>query len=135
MFNVIVKGLIIKDKKILTLKRSMLDDIGPGIWELVGGRLENNESIESGLLREIKEETNLDCSITRLLYATTYYSEKTQNCIILLYLCNSSQDSIVLSDEHSDYRWVSVDESRQLLGGSILNDLEKFKVLEIEELI
>ena len=36
-------------------------------WELIGGRLEWDESPEEALVREVKEESGLDVAVTRLL--------------------------------------------------------------------
>ena len=37
-------------------------------WSLPGGKLEQGETLEQGVIREIKEETGLDTEIIKLLY-------------------------------------------------------------------
>jgi 8-oxo-dGTP diphosphatase len=48
-----------------------------GLWEFPGGKIEQNESIEQALVREIKEELNLDISSSRPLITITHqYADK-----------------------------------------------------------
>ena len=52
-----VNAIIIKDKKVFLIKRK--EGLHSGKWAFPGGIVESKESIEEGLIREIKEETNL----------------------------------------------------------------------------
>lgn len=47
-----------QNKKVLFIHHKKLNK-----WLLVGGHIENNEDPETAVLREIKEETNLDCEL------------------------------------------------------------------------
>ena len=60
-FFVCVDGVYIKDGKILLLKRSV--EPFKGCWHLVGGHVEENETLKEALKRELKEETNLDIEV------------------------------------------------------------------------
>ena len=51
--SLVLKALIVKDKNILIIRRSLDEKIAPGVWELVGGRLKFDESLEAGLIREV----------------------------------------------------------------------------------
>lgn len=64
-FNIRVTGILIEDNKILLVKQKVSDKRN---WSLPGGKLEQGETIEQGILREIKEETGLDVEVLRLLY-------------------------------------------------------------------
>ncbi len=58
--KIVVGGIIKNNKnKFLILGRKK-DDFMGGIDEIPSGNLEKNESLFQGLIREIKEETNLD---------------------------------------------------------------------------
>lgn len=52
-FRVSMKGIVVKDGKILLARESN------GIWEMLGGGLDHEEEPIDGLKREIKEETGL----------------------------------------------------------------------------
>ena len=62
-FNYRVCAVIINDNKILALK----DEVSP-YYYLPGGRVQIGESAEKALLREIKEELEIDADIVRPLW-------------------------------------------------------------------
>jgi len=126
--------MIIKNRKILIIKRHENQKVVPGEWEMVGGKINMDENLEEGLLREIKEETNLDCSIERLLYATDHNIKENKKVVILVYLCRPLSEKIVISHEHQDYKWVEKKEFREIVYKQIVNDLDRYLALDIEEL-
>ena len=64
-FNIRVTGILIENEKILLVTQKVSDKRN---WSLPGGKLEQGETIEQGIIREMKEETGLDVEIIRLLY-------------------------------------------------------------------
>lgn len=64
-FNIRVTGILIETNKILLVKQKISDKRN---WSLPGGKLEQGETIEQGIIREMKEETGLDVEIVKLLY-------------------------------------------------------------------
>jgi len=132
---VVVKGIIENKGKILILKRSAIDEIDAGVWETVGGKIDFGEELEDALTREVKEETGIVVSIEKLLYATTFFTNPNRKIVLLTYFCRTTDDQIILSDEHSDYLWVTRSELYNYLPQTIINDLNKHNVLETMELI
>ena len=65
LFTVRVTGILIEDNKILLVQQKLSEKRN---WSLPGGKLERGETIELGLIREMKEETGLDVGIVRMLY-------------------------------------------------------------------
>jgi 8-oxo-dGTP diphosphatase len=104
---VAVKGIIIRNGKALIIKRSDDDEIGAGTWECVGGKIEFGENLEAALVREVKEEAGLNISVSKILYATTFKTDPTRQVVILTYLCESLEEEVRLSPEHTDYQWVT----------------------------
>ena len=51
-------GLIIQNNKLLIGLRSENDN-GGGLWEFPGGKIENNESSEEAVIRELREELDI----------------------------------------------------------------------------
>ncbi len=64
-FAVRATGILIEDNKILLVKQRVSDDRN---WSLPGGKLERGETLEHGIIREMKEETGLDVEIIKMLY-------------------------------------------------------------------
>lgn len=58
-------GIVVEGDQILLLRQSA---DGQRDWSLPGGKLEDGETIEQALVREMKEETGLDIEPGRLLY-------------------------------------------------------------------
>jgi len=77
-FRVTVKGLFVKDGKLLLLKEPLKLS---GKWELPGGGLDFGEDIHEGLRREIEEEMHLKVkSISKNpVYAWPWRYEKSRN--------------------------------------------------------
>ena len=56
------------EERILILRRSSIDKRA-GQWTIPGGHIdEDDASVEAGAVRELKEETNLQCTVEDLIY-------------------------------------------------------------------
>lgn len=131
---VALKGVIVNNGKVLIVQRIKNDGVGGGTWECAGGKMEFGEALEDALLREIKEEVNLDVIVEKLLYATTFKTDLTRQVVILTYLCSSSNQKVILSEEHADYEWANKAQLRLRLPQEILNDFEKNNVFSLDVL-
>jgi len=105
----------------LLLKRSMESKGNPGKWEFPGGKADPGESFEEALLREVREETGLKISLTRVAGAAQ--SVVGQRKIAYLIMEGRLVDGEVrLSSEHDDFVWIprgellTVDLSEQFRG-------------------
>ncbi|SRR5258706_3648846 len=106
-------GFIQNNKgEFLLVKRSKDDDFLPDLWELPGGGIDFGEEPQKGLQREIKEECGLDVEVSFPLCVHTYPMIKDANeiqRIEITFLCKLKDvnQSVVLSFEHSDYKWIA----------------------------
>lgn len=64
-FQIRVTGIVIENDKLLLVRQKVNPQRG---WSLPGGRLEQQETIEDAIIREIYEETGLRTRLLRLLY-------------------------------------------------------------------
>ena len=111
-----------KINKVLLLKRND----GNNVWEIPGGKRENNEDIVDALKREVQEETGLIINEYKLVYVSPIFENHPvlKPFLNIGYLCLVDNSDVVISDEHIDYKWVSVDEISNYLDNDIFNDLK-----------
>ena len=132
------------DWKFLLLKRSD-DKIYPGIWQGVTGKRKDEEPPYKTALRELKEETGLTADKLWTVDKVNMFYDATENIMNLIPVFGvvvCSKD-IALSEEHSEYKWCSIDETIKLLtweqqkkGVKIFYDMlkenkDRLRILEI----
>ena len=102
----VAAAIIVKDNKVFATQRGY-GEFKDG-WEFPGGKLEPGESAREALVREIREELDVDIRVGRLLETVEYdYPEfhLTMHCFI----CELLSEEIVLK-EHEDARWLKEEE-------------------------
>eukprot|EP00439_Symbiodinium_sp_Y106_P088049 s1_g585.t1 len=104
-----VKVQIWREGRLLIIKRSEDDDYYAGFWDVPGGGLHKGETIDEGLRREAREESGLTLSKVRPL-TTWSHGEGDMFELGLSFLATADTDTVVLSDEHTEYRWLAPDE-------------------------
>lgn len=127
---VAVKAFIVYRGKVLIVQRSIGNTIGAGTWELVGGKLEFGESLEDGLKREVFEETQLDVTVEKLLFASSFKTHEYRQVVILDYLCYAKDNKVILSYEHDDYKWAGKKNLRKHLSKNLMKKIEEHGVFE-----
>lgn len=81
----------------------------PNTWGLVGGKVEHNETIENGLVREISEELGGIVQDAKIIPIEQYTSES-GIFVYHTFLIKVEDEFIpVLNSEHKGYCWVSLD--------------------------
>ncbi|MDI9437555.1 MAG: NUDIX domain-containing protein [Euryarchaeota archaeon] len=109
VFGLAVRALITDDDgKILILKRSSESMTNPDKWELPGGKVDQGESFDQALKREVKEETNLTISLDHVVGV----SEQNLTLIRAVHIILSArvkEGELHLSSEHDGYAWVYFD--------------------------
>ena len=58
----VVCGILIWNDKVLIGKRKLTNPNHPGKWEFPGGKMEKGETIDETIIREFKEELDIDIS-------------------------------------------------------------------------
>jgi 8-oxo-dGTP diphosphatase len=84
-------------------------------WELPGGRLSRSESPFQGLCREIREETGLTVESAEIVKANSWINTLDEGRFAVHYHCETTNESVELSDEHVDNKWVRPKEIEQML--------------------
>ncbi|MBW7857546.1 MAG: NUDIX hydrolase [Leptonema sp. (in: Bacteria)] len=132
LFQITVKLFLWHDQSYLALK-----DTGTGYGDLPGGRIGSFEAedIMSALKRELEEElgSNLPIEISKEPVTIFYHfvikdQAPAFGVVFEGKLTDSSfANSFQLSDEHSDYRWLSIDsDPSKLFFGTMLDGVKKY---------
>lgn len=115
-------AIIINNNKILLTQR------GYGEYkdkrEFPGGKIEENETKEETIIREIKEE--LDASIKVEKFLTKVEYDYTSFYLKMNVFIASLTSSHLLFKEHESYKWIDISE---------LNDLDALDLLPADRLI
>lgn len=85
----VVAAVIVKDKTILATQRGYGEFKSK--WEFPGGKIQDNESREEALKREIKEELNADINVDKYL-TTVEYDYPTFHLTMHAYICSLNND-------------------------------------------
>lgn len=109
MIDVVAAIIRNEDDKILIAQRNYKKAQG-GLWEFPGGKIEPNETKEEAVVREIKEEMDIDIKAKKYIDEKKFkYPEKKINLIAIE--CELIKGDIKKT-EHEDIRWVDKNELR-----------------------
>ena len=98
------------DYLILLLKRNAQRRTSPNKWQTPSGFINEGESAEEAVLREVKEETALDGTIKKSGSVFEVVDEWAR-WIIVPFLISVKSDKVVIdTKEHSEFRWVKIND-------------------------
>lgn len=138
LFFVGIKGLIRNSEGEILLMLADVsryrDSVEP-YWDLPGGRIEEGDSEEATLRKEIREETGVTelRNITYLHSVISSHiipikdSERMAGLVLRIWQVEIPDDSVItISDEHTDYEWVAPAEAAKRLGNKYPADFCDF---------
>ena len=109
MIDVVAAVIQNEEGKILIAQRNLKKSQG-GLWEFPGGKIEPNETKEEAIIREIKEEMDIDIESKKFIAQKVFnYPDKDINLIAIE--CKQIKGDIKLN-EHEDIKWVNKNELR-----------------------
>ena len=127
-----VKGILIYRGRVLVLRNDR------GEWELPGGRLDEGETPEEALRREIQEETGLRVTVGPLVDAWVFRVTPREKVLILEYACQmtdrrrqhaprtNGEGGVRISHEHIESAWLPVsDLNREPLPRGYLRGIQR----------
>lgn len=107
--RVVVAGALVSDGQLLLAQRTTPPELA-GRWELPGGKVEDGESEQDALVRELREELGVHIAVIEPLSGDVALSG---NLILRAYrveLVSGTPQPL----EHSDLRWVDADALRSI---------------------
>lgn len=109
----VVAAVIKKNNKYLIAQRNK-DKHFAFFWEFPGGKVDNKETFEKALKREIDEELSISIKIKEKI-ASEKFKDSKIDVEVHYFLCEALNENIILT-EHEDMNWV------------FKNDLVKYKL-------
>ncbi len=108
----VVCAIIIKDKKLFIAQR----DYGEfkGLYEFPGGKIENNETPEEAIVREIKEELETEIKVERFLFNERFEYPSfilDMDCFLSSLIAGNLT---IEKGIHSEERWISKEEGKNI---------------------
>jgi len=98
-------GIILGNKKILLVRRAPGRSFA-GSWGFIGGRKEAQESMNEVVIREVKEEMNLNFQPTRLFHQGKYGQLDFQ-----LFLGEWNGEIVPQQEEVAEWKWFTYQEA------------------------
>jgi 8-oxo-dGTP diphosphatase len=112
-----VGALICRDGKVLLGFRSPAKKSWPNHWDTIGGRVEDGETLDAALVREVREEVGVTPTRSRLI-ATIREKHREIHGDALHHVYAVTRwdggDPANICDEHVELRWFTPDEMRGL---------------------
>jgi 8-oxo-dGTP diphosphatase len=103
-------GVVRRDGRIAVVHRPRYDD-----WSLPKGKLDPGETWEEAALREVREETGLECTLGDELSSTRYHDRKGRSKLVRYWLMDPHGGEFEPNDEVDELRWLTPAEAAALL--------------------
>lgn len=107
----VVAGVIVKDGKIFCAKRGNQGELAKK-WEFPGGKVEQGETLQQSLYRELKEELRIEVEVKDFIL-TVNHEYETFKLTLHGFYCDIIKGEIALT-EHLDSKWLNKDELESL---------------------
>lgn len=110
----------IKNNETLQQLEYLILHYGVSHWDFPKGKIEAGENNEIAALREIAEETGLAAKLDRDFEHRIFYTFKNRagepvSKQVVFFTAQAPSENIVISDEHTGFRWLSYEKARALL--------------------
>jgi 8-oxo-dGTP diphosphatase len=106
------KAIIMRDDKILIIKRSSKEDCFKNQWDIPGGKFNFGENPSDCLKREVFEETNIEIyDDFQPVRVWTFFKDNGRTQVVgITFLCRYKSGKIRISKEHTDFKWINPSE-------------------------
>ena len=115
--KIVVSGFLRKGNSVLVIKRSANERFFKEHYEIPGGKVDFGEDPSAALQREFMEETGLKIKVKKPFQTFAYTShDDVRHTVEIVYTVElESDDSITLSESHTEYKWVTLEDIDNLV--------------------
>ncbi len=122
-----VAAVIQKGDKVLLARRSMKSRGQPGKWENAGGEVDEGETTEQAIVREIKEELGVVFTIEKILLEGDFKNTDSDWHVIVYGGSIVGTPKPMILEETSEVKWFNIDELKNVdLASYTRIDFQKF---------
>ena len=108
--KVVVVAIVANEKhELLLIKRNIEPALGQ--WAFPSGYVDSREAVEDAVVRETKEETNLDIAVKELIGV---YSNTGNPIILIVYSATKTGGNLLPGPESQQVRWFKLDDLPKL---------------------
>ncbi len=104
-------AFLIKDKKVLIVQKAEKSE-HPLKWEFPGGKLLENEKFDEALIREMKEELNIDINVIQEIGSVEW--DTSDFIIMVMFIIVEGDASKIKLNYHKDMKFVTYDELKKM---------------------
>ena len=119
----VVGAIILNEKNQVLIMSRKTDDFMGGIDELPSGNMEQGENIYEALVREVKEETNIDVvNVKSYIGNFDYISGSGKKARQYNFVLDVKNTENIILTEHDKYNWLTIEEIRK--SGKITDEVK-----------
>ena len=111
MMKIVGTAIIVDEKGRILIGQRPEGKALPGLWEFPGGKLEEGETIEQCIIREIKEELNVHCDVGKFLLTVSKEYEH-GDFQLMVHEATIKDMEHLKANVHQDLRWVTPQEMK-----------------------
>lgn len=125
IFRVAIDAIILnKNNQVLVTQRSLKRDHHPGEWETIAGRVDQGETMEQALKREVLEEVNIKVEVLKPFRTFHFFrgSDRVEH-LGVNFLCQYKAGEVKVDGvEEVDYKWLSLQGAIELVKDSSIKE-------------
>ncbi len=118
-YNVGVGGAVVRDGRLLLVRRASA--YGRGNWQIPGGFIERDETIEEAVVREVEEEAGITASPRGILAIRNRPFDGSNSTYVVFHMDWTSGRPQPDGDETDRAEWFEIDEIRNLKDRPLIN--------------
>lgn len=103
-------AVVLREGRLLAMRRSADADAGAGLWETISGRVEQDEEPLHAVMREIAEESGLEVTIEPRPIDAYAARRGDLPMTVIVYRADWVSGDVQRSEEHDDHAWCTPEE-------------------------
>lgn len=114
--RIVAMVVLVRDQKVLLMKRGQHMKRRPGQWDLPGGVVESGEELSAAATRETLEEAGVSIDPHKLSVVFVDREAGDEDVTMWVFFAAGAPDAAIrTSEEHTEARWMSLDKAIEMI--------------------